>query len=84
MFNIASFLEKLSKNIKADELSKKQILEIIEKHIQINILPAEIEIKDYVLYVKSSPAVKNKLFIYKTKILEEIAQSLTVKVVDIR
>ena len=82
MFNISSFLEKFSKNINSAELRKKQILEIIEKQTQINIPPEEIEIKDYVLYIKSSPAVKNKLFIYKSKILEDVSKSLTIMPAD--
>ena len=84
MFNISSFLEKFSKNIKSAETSKKQIIEIIEKNTQIKISSEELEIKDYVIYIKSSPAVKNKLFIYKSKILEDISTSISVRIVDIR
>ena len=84
MLNIAKFLEKFSKNLKSAEIYKKQILEIIEKQTQLQILPEDLEIKNFVLYIKSSPAVKNKLFIFKNKILEEIALTVSTKVVDIR
>lgn len=84
MFNIQRYLEKFSKNIKSIEIYKKQILEIIEKNAQISIPSNEIEIKNYIVYIKSSPAVKNKLFIYKNKILEEISVSLPTKIIDIR
>ena len=83
MFNISSFLEKLSKNIKSTEVDKQKILEIIEKNTQIKVSPQEIEIKDYVIYIKSSPGVKNKIFIFKTKILEEINSIVPTKIVDI-
>ena len=82
--NISKFLEKFSKNILTDELYKKQIVEIIEKQTQLNISTSDVEIRNYTLYVKASPAVKNKIFIYKNKILEEISATLTTKVVDIR
>ena len=84
MFNISKFVGKFSKNIKSIETDKQKILEIIEKNTQIKILPKEIEIKDYIVYVKSTPAIKNKLFIYKEKILEDISLSLPTKIVDIR
>ena len=84
MFNISSFLDKFSKNLKSSELYKKQILEIVEKQTQINIPPEEMEIKDYIVYVKSSPAVKNKIFIYKNKILEDINMTIPIKIVDMR
>ena len=84
MFNISKFLGKFSKNIKSTETDRQKILEIIEKNTQIKILPEEIEIKDYIIYIKSSPAIKNKLFIYKEKILENISSSLPTKIVDIR
>ena len=84
MFNIQKYLERFSKNIKSAELDKSKILEIIEKNTQIKILPVDLEIKNYIIYINSSPAVKNKLFIYKAKILEEISASVSTKIVDIK
>ncbi len=84
MFNISSFLEKFSKNLKSTEVFNKQILEIIEKQTQIKISPEDLEIKNYIINIKSSPAVKNKLFIYKETILKEISTSLPIKIVDIK
>ena len=84
MFNIDKYLQKFSKNINSAELYKKQILDIIEVNTKIKLLPETVEIKDCVVLVTSSPAVKNKLFIYKSKILEEIERTIPVKVVDIK
>jgi len=84
MFNIEKYLQKFSKNIADSEIHKKQISEIIEKNIQIKISPKDVEIKDYVAHIKSSPAVKNKIFIYKEKILKDFTKSLTIKIVDIK
>ena len=84
MFNISSFLDKFSKNIKSAELYNERIMETIEKYTQIKIPKNEIEIKDCVVFIKSSPAIKNKLFIYKNKILEEINSTVDVKIVDIK
>ena len=84
MFNISSFLEKFSKNIESTEINKQQIIGIIEKNTQIKVLPEEIEIKDYIVYISSSPAVKNKLFVYKEKIINDINSILTIKIIDIK
>ena len=85
MFNINKYLERFSKNISSTEIQKKQISEIVEKHTHINILLEDVEIKNYILYIKSSPGVKNKIFIYKEKILEEISSLISsIKIIDIR
>ena len=84
MFNIEKFLEKFSKNIKNTEIYKKQILEIIKNQIEVNIPEESIEIKNNIVYIKLSPAYKNKIFIYKKQILEDISSSLSIKIVDIK
>ncbi len=84
MFNIEKYLEKFSKEFKTAELHKGKILEIIEKHTQLYILPKNLEIKDGIIRINESPAVKNKLFIYKSQILEEIATSVPIKIIDIK
>lgn len=84
MFNIQKYLDKLSQSLKSTDSQKEKIADIIEKHTQIKLSSKDLEIKDYIIYVKSSPAVKNKLFIYKEKILEDISVSVPVKIVDVR
>lgn len=85
MFNIEKYLEKFSKEARLVELHKAKILEIIEKNTGLYILPKNVEIKDYILHITDSPAVKNKLFIYKNKIIEEIASLVSdLKIVDIK
>lgn len=84
MFNIEKYLEKFSKEVKLVELHKAKIVEIINEETQMLILPKNMEIKDAVLLIKDSPAVKNKLFMHKAGILEKINSSTPIKVVDIR
>ncbi len=84
MFNIEKYLEKFSRNVKNSDLHKTKIIEIIEKHTGVNLSLSQIEIKDYILQIDASPAIKNKLFIYKAKILAEISSTIPTKVVDIR
>jgi hypothetical protein len=85
MFNIEKYLEKFSKNIHSSSLQKECVLRVIKKYTQIQLSPDEIEVKNYIVYIKTSPAVLNKIFIYKSKILEDIAlQTPSLKIVDTR
>lgn len=84
MFNVSKYLEKFTKNIKNFELDKNQIIKIILIYTNINIPLDSIEIKNNILYIKGSPAIKNKIFIYKRNILEEINKNNTVKILEIR
>ncbi|MFA5888739.1 MAG: hypothetical protein WCW47_00850 [Candidatus Paceibacterota bacterium] len=85
MFNIKNYLEKFSRRLYSSEEQKKKILEIIEKHTQIILSLEEMEIKNYIIHLKTSPAVLNKIFIYKSKILEDVTlQVKDLKIIDIK
>ncbi len=84
MFNIEKFLNKFTKEIKSTESNKNIILDVIKKHTQIELQLNDVEIKDYQVVLKASPAVLNKIFIYKQKILDELGTSLPIKIVDIK
>jgi hypothetical protein len=84
MFNIEKFLEKFSKATSSAEEQKKQIREIIEKQTSLIIPPKDLEIKNFTIFINSSGTVKNKIFISKNQILEEIEKTVKTKIVDIR
>jgi hypothetical protein len=85
MFNIKDYLQKFSINIQSSENNKTQIIDIIEKQIQIKFSQKEIEIKNYNIYIKASPGILNKVFINKNKILNEITLLIpNLKIVDIK
>lgn len=84
MFNIKKYLDKFSKDLSSIESNKQEVLRVIEKSIGVEVPSDSIEIKDYTVIVSASPAVKNKIFIYKSKILEEIKNNLGLQIVDIK
>ena len=84
MWNISSFLEKFSKSLQSTESEKQHILDVIEKQTNIRLNLKDFEIKNYTVEVRATPAIKNKLFIYKRQLLEEINTFSSVKVVDIK
>lgn len=73
MFNISSLLGKLSKRVFDAESVKQNIGEVVNRRTGMNIPLESIEIKNNIITVQASPAIKNKIFIAKKAILEEIA-----------
>ena len=83
MLNISDFLGKFLKDITATEFQKKTIINIIQKHTGLDI-QSDLEIKNNTLYINLSPIIKNKIFIHKQSILEEINKNITSKITDIK
>lgn len=84
MFNISSLLEKFSKNITSFEIDQHTLCSVIQEKTHIQLDPKQIEVKDTILYLRVSPAYKNKIFINKTSILEGIDVLFPKKITDIR
>lgn len=84
MFNISSFLNKFQKNVADAEDLKMQIINIIKNKTEINTSLENLEIKNNIIYIQASPAVKNKLFMFKEGILEDIQTISSIKIIDIR
>ena len=84
MLNISKYLEKFVKKLQSESFSNNKILEIINNTTSISLKLEELELKNNIIYIKSSPAVKNKLFIFKENILNEINLFSKIKIIDIR
>ena len=72
MLNISKYLEKFKKNLESGEDLNKRIIDVIKKHTNISLNSNDFEIKNYIIQVKSTPAVKNKIFISKNNIISDI------------
>ncbi len=83
MFNISNLLEKFQKQIKASELTKQEILNVVSRHSGVMCQSESVEIKNYILYLDISPTLKNKIFLHKKEILEDFSNISSVKIVDI-
>jgi hypothetical protein len=84
MFNIEKFLEKFSKGLKAGELHAETILGEIAAQTGIQLEKKDIEVRNYILHIKASPAVKNKIFIFKEAILTGLNSKIEPKIIDIK
>lgn len=83
MFNIEQYLKRFSKNISSIEDNKSKVIEIIKKYTKINVDFSDIEIRNYVVFIKTNAVGKNQLFVNKSKILEEVNNE-KIKITDIR
>ena len=85
MFNLSKYLEGFSKKVSASDSHKKTIIEILAKNTGLNLSSENIEIKENTIYIKDSPAIKNKIFINKKSILDDTTLLLPdIKIIDIR
>jgi hypothetical protein len=83
MFDISSFLKKFSIQIDSSEEKLEIVCAAIEKYTGVRLEKTHIEFKDGIIRIKTSPAIKNKIFIYKKAISEDMA-SRGVTALDIR
>jgi hemoglobin-like flavoprotein len=84
MLNISKYLEKIKQNINSGEILNNTIIEIIQKHTGVHLKPDDFELKNNLILLKTSPGVKNKIFISKNNITKGIENSSSLKNVDIR
>jgi hypothetical protein len=83
MENISSFLQRF-KNILSSQGARKQIsIEVIKKKFNIELDPEKVKIKGDILYITSSPSLKNMLFLKKESLLKEINSQVGSRIVDI-
>lgn len=72
MLNISSFLERFKTLGAAELLLKEELASAITQIIRVPIERKSITIKNGVVFVKCSPAVKSAIFINKLAIMEKI------------
>lgn len=84
MLNISKYLEKFKKNLESGEILNNTIIEIIKKHTDIELKLTDFELKSNLVILKTSPGIKNKIFINKDSIVKEIEENSALKNLDIR
>ena len=82
--NIAQFLEVYKKKLFAEEDDRKAIREAILRVTGVEIPEETLTIKQNTVYISGDSTVRNHLFLYKAKILEEIKKVSPKIIVDVR
>lgn len=70
MFDIKNFLNKFKGQIEEGSLNILNILDILKKETGIDFKKDDLEIKNGVLFIKTTPIKKNIIFIKKNDLLK--------------
>ena len=83
--HISNFLGKVKQLLFKNEEYYEIISQVINRHIFLVVDPKLIKIRGSIIYIQSSPLVKNEIMIHKRGILSDISEVLTErKFTDIR
>lgn len=72
MNNLGNFLEKFKNIIGHSKFQKDAVLSIIKESVGIQLEEKDVEIKNFTVYIKASPLVKNEIFMRKQFILAKL------------
>ncbi len=72
MRTLSALLERFKKSLGKDTVNKELIISIVENVVNIKLKPEEVNIKESVLEIISSPAKKNEIKLKEELILSEI------------
>lgn len=84
MENAGSFLQRFKKILFSQGARVDLAIEAIKKVTGTDILAKDISIRNDVLFVSTSSALKNTIFLKKKAILEKINEDVSGKIFDIR
>ncbi len=81
--NIKNFLEEYRKRIGIFDEERKQICEAIFRASGISLSESQITTKRGVLEIKTDSVTRAEIFLYKTRILEELQKATSKKIAEI-
>jgi hypothetical protein len=79
MNNLGGLFDKFKHIFSDAKFQKGAVISTINNIAKINLEEKDIEIKDYKIVVKGSPALKSTIFMHKQKILAELKNILDTK-----
>lgn len=84
MNNLSSFLQRFKKILSLRAIESGVIVDVMKKTLGVDINPSDVKIKNGVLYVNTSPIIKNMIFLKKKLLLQNINSGEGSKIADIR
>lgn len=76
MQNLGDYLNKFQKIFSGAKFQKDAVLSIINSVTKMQLGDNDLEVKDYKIVLKGSPAMKSTIYMYKQKILAELKAAL--------
>lgn len=80
MENLSKLLERFSRSLNKDTLTKGFISEVIERTTKISLDGEKVNLKDGVLTIQCSPVLKNELKLKEERILTELKERYNIRV----
>lgn len=85
MFNIGNYLQKFSSLIIDSKALKRSILSVIYDVIGVELKEKDIDLQKSILYIKTTPLIKNEIYLKKDLILKQLKEkSSLVNITEIR
>lgn len=72
MNNLGNFLDKFKNLLGSSKFQKDAVISIIKSISGISLEEKDVEIKNHVVRIKASPAVRSEIFMHKQKIIDEL------------
>ena len=82
--NIKEFLEKYRAKLSEAEGKQEDVIAIIATITQVTLSPEMFSVERGILILRTSPVIKNELFMYKEKILSALRERGRKDIVDMR
>ena len=73
------FLARFKDLAPVDAVLKLAVIASVERKLRIKLNQSHITVERSAVYLKTSPIIKNQIFLYREEIIEEIANSLQEK-----
>lgn len=80
MENLSKLLERFSRSLNKDTLTKGFISEVIERTTKISLDGEKVNLKDGVLTIQCSPVFKNELRLKEERILTELKERHNIRI----
>lgn len=83
MKNLNSLLERLSRVLNKDELIKSSVVSVLRDSVGVTISTNKINLKEGVLEVEASPAIKNEIKLKEERIKDELKEVYKINLIRI-
>ena len=72
MKSLLNLLERFSKSLNKDQLTKEIVIKVVRDKTRVTLHPEEINLKDGVLEISTTPTAKNELSLKENSIRNEL------------
>lgn len=83
MFNLGNYLNIYKNKLYSQQEIKNHILQVLKSY-NLNLTTNDLVLKDNILFIKAKPIIKSEIIFKKEKIMSDINNVLSGKIIDLR